>query len=253
MTHKETRGVIYMISCANSAKVYIGSTLNPRQRWSSHLHQLRQQKHHAIHLQRSFDRHGEEAFTFSIVETVEDVMFLTAREQFWMWRLAGRLYNIRPRADSCLGCKRSPEATTKTVARMLGNTIRRGSQMPSEARAKISKSLAGNQYRAGIPHTDADKAKIGKGVARAYAEGRRTKPDAEIARRNLADWNARVASGQALPGSAKPQRNADLIGFFRATRSRSATAAKFGITINAVSWIIRRHAPDLAGRSKTNA
>lgn len=144
-------GYIYRISCVKTKKFYIGSTKNLKVRWKRHRDGLRANKHHSIHLQRSFNKHGELSFIFAVVETVDDILFLHAREQFWLWRNKGMLYNMSPTAGSVFGVKHSKKARRKHSLRMRGNTIRRGSKMPEQAKKMISQSLAGNQHRLGGP------------------------------------------------------------------------------------------------------
>lgn len=169
-------GVVYIISCSGSDKVYVGSTVNAEMRRCGHFFQLKRGNHHSIHLQRSFNKNGEDAFTFRVVEVVEDVIFLRAREQFWMWRHDGRLYNSAPRADGCIGVKQSPETCAKQAVRMKGNTYRRGARMSLEWVTAHTEKMKGNQHRSGKPHTREDRAKISEGGKQAIATGRRADP-----------------------------------------------------------------------------
>lgn len=94
-------GVIYVIECAGNGKRYIGSTSRrPNQRRLEHLHHLRAGKHHSRRLQRCFNKYGEDALSFSVVETVEDLNMLLPREQFHIWRAAGVCLNSADVSDS---------------------------------------------------------------------------------------------------------------------------------------------------------
>lgn len=236
-------GVIYLIRNTLTEKVYVGSTVRPRHRKNVHFGLLRNGKHHSIHLQRAFDRNGEDAFSFEAVESVADAIFLHAREQFWMWRFAGRLYNTGEVAGSPLGIKRSLESIAAQSLRLMGNTIRRGTRMPAESRAAISTSLAGNKYRAGIPHRVEDRAKISAGLKRAHDEGRRKPTSPTIAAENLRQFNADVASGVRIVPWSKPERNAALLALHRETRSIKETAAAFGIATSSAWEIIKKYNP----------
>lgn len=98
---------IYRIFCVDSEKSYVGSAVNIEARWRLHRHDLRQKKHHSTHLQRAWDKYGEKAFSFEIIEEVTELESLVQREQFHLDRFnahhAG--YNNAPRAGSNLGAK----------------------------------------------------------------------------------------------------------------------------------------------------
>lgn len=74
---------VYKISCASNNKFYIGSSKDLYKRWQSHLYNLRGNKHINAHLQRSFNKYGEESFTFEILE-ICDVDCILLREQFYI-------------------------------------------------------------------------------------------------------------------------------------------------------------------------
>jgi group I intron endonuclease len=66
---------IYAIRCLVNGKVYVGSAVNIVSRWRVHKHHLTHHKHHSIHLQRVWDKHGPEAFSWEILEYVEPEQF----------------------------------------------------------------------------------------------------------------------------------------------------------------------------------
>ena len=74
---------IYQIRCIPTDKIYIGSTVNLRSRWGRHQRSLRQGKHANSHLQNAWDRYGEAAFEFSVLEYVDKAALLDA-EQKWL-------------------------------------------------------------------------------------------------------------------------------------------------------------------------
>ena len=67
-----TTSGVYQILCIPTAKIYVGSSLNISERWWEHRWDLRRGTHHSRYLQRAWDKYGEEAFVFSILEYVED-------------------------------------------------------------------------------------------------------------------------------------------------------------------------------------
>ena len=63
---------IYIIRNLVTNKVYVGSTKHFDKRWNlEHLKDLRLNKHYNCKLQRSFNKHGEENFSFEIIEELE--------------------------------------------------------------------------------------------------------------------------------------------------------------------------------------
>ena len=62
---------IYRITCTVNNKSYIGSSVDISERGIQHLSDLRHNRHHSIYLQRSFNKYGEEAFTFEILATFQ--------------------------------------------------------------------------------------------------------------------------------------------------------------------------------------
>lgn len=74
---------IYRIRHLESGKCYIGSASNICERWYSHLGRLRKGNHHCRHLQFAWDKHGEDAFAFEVIERcLNEKVILVAREQF---------------------------------------------------------------------------------------------------------------------------------------------------------------------------
>ena len=62
-------GYLYIIRNKVNDKFYLGSTNNYHKRKINHFSQLRCDKHHSIHLQRAYDKYGEDNFEFIIIET----------------------------------------------------------------------------------------------------------------------------------------------------------------------------------------
>jgi len=83
MSEKIKSGIYKIVNLVNN-KIYIGSAKNLNKRWKRHLADLKNQSHHNIHLQRSWEKHGESKFIFEIIEYVEDVTSLYEREQYYI-------------------------------------------------------------------------------------------------------------------------------------------------------------------------
>lgn len=104
---------VYVIRNVITGKRYVGSTTSSfKTRWAIHRHHLDNGQHHSHHLQASWNRYGEKAFTFKIIQHCLPRKCLE-REQFWMdyYKVTDRRcgYNTAPQAGNCLGSKRTPE------------------------------------------------------------------------------------------------------------------------------------------------
>lgn len=73
---------IYKITNLNNGKFYIGSAVRINRRWNVHRSQLRSGKHHSIALQRAWNKYGEDAFEFSVVEYVDREHLLTVEQEY---------------------------------------------------------------------------------------------------------------------------------------------------------------------------
>jgi group I intron endonuclease len=59
---------IYVIRNLVNDNIYIGSSVNVKKRFCQHRNSLRKNKHHNKHLQRSWNKYGEENFEFVVIE-----------------------------------------------------------------------------------------------------------------------------------------------------------------------------------------
>lgn len=149
---------IYQIRYLDSGKVYVGSAVYLAQRRRIHMHHLRTSRHHSVKLQRAYNKHGEDAFVFEVLELV-DRSALIEREQFWIDKLnsynAG--YNALPLAGSNAGMKLSEEQkehlrkintgkthSAETIAKMRTSALER--QRTPEHCANISKARTGKTF-----------------------------------------------------------------------------------------------------------
>lgn len=74
---------IYKIENIVNNKVYIGQSINIYERWLAHKRDLRNNKHHNYYLQNSYNKYGENNFTFEIIETCKEEV-LSEREFYWI-------------------------------------------------------------------------------------------------------------------------------------------------------------------------
>lgn len=83
---------IYKIINAVNGKFYVGSTTNTAERFRVHRRRLRKGTHHTKHLQAAWNKYGEDAFVFHVVETVPENQSLELAEQRWLDEHVGKEY-----------------------------------------------------------------------------------------------------------------------------------------------------------------
>ena len=111
---------IYKIENLKTGDFYIGSAEKIDVRRKRHFWLLKNHRHHCIHLQRAWDKYGEENFSFEIIEFIEDQNSLISMEQKWM-DLMKPQYNVNPTAGSSKGFKHSEETKRKLREMNLGS------------------------------------------------------------------------------------------------------------------------------------
>ena len=83
---------IYKIINTINGKFYVGSTINTRERFRTHRKRLRKGNHHAKHLQAAWNKHGENSFVFTVIETIPDGQSLQEAEDIWLAEHVGKEY-----------------------------------------------------------------------------------------------------------------------------------------------------------------
>lgn len=80
---------IYQIFCVPISRGYVGSSKNISSRWYSHRNLLKNNKHPNKYLQNSWNKYGEYAFVFKVLEIVNPPTkeILEKREDFWIEKL----------------------------------------------------------------------------------------------------------------------------------------------------------------------
>lgn len=133
---------VYCIRNTINGKVYVGSAaVSFRSRWNHHQTFLRRGKHCNGYLQNAWNKYGEAAFVFEILEECFPLSCMD-REQAWIDKLkaatAKRGYNLRPAAHSALGYRHTKETLLKM------SIIQREVQSKPHVRKKRSESLRGH-------------------------------------------------------------------------------------------------------------
>lgn len=130
---------IYKITCISNEKFYIGSSNKLRNRITEHKRVLRKGTHPNSKLQRAWNKYGEEAFIFEVVEIVDEVSLLLAREQFWM-DSTKPFFNILRTAGSQLGYRHTQDARRRISlslkGRRLGETARKRMSEAAKSRTR---------------------------------------------------------------------------------------------------------------------
>lgn len=135
---------VYKITCTANGKIYVGSAKNLRVRWNGHRKALRKGNHHSIHLQNAWNKYGESAFTFEIIELVMPWSRID-REQYWLDKLKPynrkNGFNIAKRAEPFGDPpKFTPERRAKISETHKGNQYVKGRKMSAEERAERSRT-----------------------------------------------------------------------------------------------------------------
>lgn len=122
-------GVYAIINTVNGKRYVGSSTRSIRNRWRQHRITLKANCHDNGYLQRAWNKYGEQAFDWQVLENCEPEQCLS-REQFWIDELrsvkgtAG--YNICPTAGNSRGTKH----TAETKKRM--SALKRGKSQKAE-------------------------------------------------------------------------------------------------------------------------
>lgn len=170
-------GVIYQILNLNNGKFYVGSTIDPKGRWRTHKRKLTKGTHHCPHLQASWLKYGEEAFSFNIVE-IHPVDKLDAEEQRWLDTHYGKqkCYNFAKFVDSATRGTTLQDKHRKAISEALKAFYRtNGSPNIGRRHSEQSKALM-SQNRRNKPVSESTKEKIRQAnLGKKYGEETRKK------------------------------------------------------------------------------
>lgn len=93
---------VYVIENLVNGKKYVGSAARSfKERWKTHKCILKKGSHHSRHLQRAFNKHGEENFKFNILGYYPPCFVLKAEQHFI--DVLKPEYNISPTAGNMTG------------------------------------------------------------------------------------------------------------------------------------------------------
>jgi group I intron endonuclease len=175
------KNVIYKIRNVVNNHYYVGSTVDSRKRFWSHRKDLRTGNHVCVHLQRAWNKYGEDCFRFEIVEQLNHKDELFPAEQKWLDDHFGKdyCYNVAAYADAPMR-DASPELRAKLAERTKAwlerdGHPRQGAEWSAEQKEVIRQSRIGKHageehYRYGKTVSEEVRKKIGdtqRGVKKA--------------------------------------------------------------------------------------
>lgn len=120
MTIDKRKTGVYRIRNLINDKKYVGSAGSSfSQRWKDHRRHLRKGTHHSAYLQNSWNKYGEDAFVFEIIERTAPEHAVAVEQtfiDFWKATDPQYGYNVCPTAGSRLGYKQSQDMKDKIAA-----------------------------------------------------------------------------------------------------------------------------------------
>lgn len=157
---------IYKITNKVNGKIYVGSSKEIEKRFRRHKRDLELGRHDSRLLQRAWDKHGADAFTFEVIERVEGVAQLVQREQHWIDSLNAAKYGLGYNMCAIAGIPPDPKGTKKTPEtriRMSVAAVKRhevhGSPTLGRKHSENAKQKIGAIHQ-GRVHSDATRAKM---------------------------------------------------------------------------------------------
>jgi len=131
---------VYKITNIINNKIYVGSSWKCIiKRWRCHKSNLKKNKHTNKHLQRSWNKHGEENFKFEVLEYCEPLKCMEI-EQYYIDTLNPE-FNICKRVEGRIGCKLSKEQIERLRVINTGRPAwNKGKPFPKETRKRMSES-----------------------------------------------------------------------------------------------------------------
>jgi len=141
---------IYRIKNIITSESYVGSSVNIEMRFKQHQRRLKSNKHDNPKLQNSYNKYGEDAFVYNVLDYCENIL---EREQMFLDSGAFK-FNI------CLIAAKPPDATGRKYTRSEETRAKtsvamKGKVRSEETRAKISAALNGHK------HSEETRTKIG--------------------------------------------------------------------------------------------
>jgi group I intron endonuclease len=166
--------VIYRITNMLNNKYYIGSAQSFERRSWQHKYDLKKGVHKNPRLQAAWNKYGEDAFVFEVLEAIPDGQDQLAWENKYLHECVGKpdCYNINSDAQAPrIGKTHSAETKAKIKANRTApkgeSHYRYGQEVSDEVRAKISAAQKGRPNpRKGMPMSERGKANVVAAIKR---------------------------------------------------------------------------------------
>lgn len=129
---------IYIIKNKINNSIYVGQSKNIFHRWIHHKSLLKNNCHNNPHLQHSWNKYGEQAFEFSIIELCSKQQ-LNEKEIYWANKYKGNLLNVKK-------CGTQNYILTAETKSKISNA-RKGHIVSKETRDKISNTQKGKKLK----------------------------------------------------------------------------------------------------------
>ena len=145
---------IYMIQNKVNGKIYIGQSVDINSRWGSHKGELRYNSHYNKHLQKSWNKYGEDNFEFTIICECNENQ-LNTMEEYYIFELMTYDPDFGYNKSYGGGGCRATEETRKKISdsskgKIISEETRKklieshkGKTLSEEQRRKISEALKG--------------------------------------------------------------------------------------------------------------
>jgi group I intron endonuclease len=131
---------IYMIKNMFNNKMYIGKSIDITRRWKKHKSDLNNNRHDNKHLQSAWNKYGQSAFKFSIVEECSEDN-LNIREIYYiqLYNSCNDLYgyNMTFGGDGCI--------PTDEVRKKMSDSAKHRPPISEETRKKHSEKMSGEK------------------------------------------------------------------------------------------------------------
>ena len=169
------RGGIYRIKNLETGMIYVGQTSTTfAKRWGKHRRDLSAGCHHNTHLQRSYDKHGKDAFEFKALEVIprgdmsnkEFSDYINEREIILIAEhgTLEDVYNQTDGGGGMLGYAVSAETKAK-LSRM-----NKGKKLSEDHKEKLSKAMKGikktNEHKAALSKAQKGKKHTAETIAK---------------------------------------------------------------------------------------
>lgn len=197
------KNVIYKIRNVLNDHYYVGSTVDSRKRFWAHRKALRLGTHDCIHLQRAWNKYGEDLFRFEIVEQVASKEALYPAEQQWLDAHFGQqyCYNTAAYADSPMR-DASPEMRARLAEKTKAWLQREGhprqgykctpEEIAYSAERRKGKAAGASHYRYGKTVSEETRKKIGD-----TQRGKPKGPGRKVSPEGMAKIRANIEAGRS--------------------------------------------------------